>query len=196
MLISTLRWAVLLLVMVNSPPPLWSYFSLSLLAQYPTEIQLPAFPSLLSNIPSEHNHKSLTRLFNRRPRIACYALAITIFSLGLFRDFLYERALRHQPLHPSFHHPLIAYLLLLLGNLLVISSTYALGLTGTYLGDYFGILLDEPVTGFPFNITGAPMYYGSSMSFLGTALLYGRPAGVVLSGLVWVVYGIALRFEE
>lgn len=56
--------------------------------------------------------------------------------------------------------------------------------------------MDEPVTGFPFNITGAPMYYGSSLSFLGTALLYGRPAGVVLSGLVWGVYGVALGFEE
>lgn len=78
----------------------------------------------------------------------------------------------------------------------MISSTYALGLTGTYLGDYFGILLDEPVTGFPFNVMGAPMYNGSSLSFLGTALLYGRPAGLVLSGLVWVVYGVALRFEE
>ena len=43
---------------------------------------------------------------------------------------------------------------------------------------------------------GAPMYNGSSLSFLGTALLYGRPAGVVLSGLVWVVYGVALSFEE
>lgn len=58
------------------------------------------------------------------------------------------------------------------------------------------MLLDKPVTGFPFNIMGAPMYTGSSLSFLGTALLYGRPAGVVLSGLVWVVYGVALRFEE
>ncbi len=56
--------------------------------------------------------------------------------------------------------------------------------------------MDEPVTAFPFNITGAPMYYGSSLSFLGTALLYGRPAGVLLSGLVLGVYKIALGFEE
>jgi hypothetical protein len=56
--------------------------------------------------------------------------------------------------------------------------------------------MDEPVTAFPFNITGAPMYYGSSLSFLGTALLYGRPAGVLLSGLVFGVYKVALGFEE
>lgn len=73
---------------------------------------------------------------------------------------------------------------------------YALGITGTYLGDYFGILMDEMVTGFPFNVTDAPMYWGSSCSFLGTALLYGKPAGVVLTGLVVGAYWVALRFED
>lgn len=56
--------------------------------------------------------------------------------------------------------------------------------------------MDEPVTRFPFNITGAPMYYGSTMSFVGTALLYGRPAGLVLAGEVLVVYLVALSYEE
>ena len=92
--------------------------------------------------------------------------------------------------------PPIAYGLILLGNILVLSSTWALGITGTYLGDYFGILMDEPVTSFPFNVTGAPMYYGSTMSFLGTALLYARPAGVLLTLEVLVVYWVALGFEE
>ncbi len=78
----------------------------------------------------------------------------------------------------------------------MLSSTYALGIVGTYLGDYFGILMDAPVTGFPFNITGAPMYYGSTMSFFGSALIYGRPAGLVLAAEVLVVYLLALRFEE
>ena len=73
---------------------------------------------------------------------------------------------------------------------------YALGITGTYLGDYFGILMDERVTSFPFNITDAPMYYGSAMSFLGTALLFGKPAGVLLTAEVLAVYLVALRFEE
>lgn len=56
--------------------------------------------------------------------------------------------------------------------------------------------MDEPVTSFPFNITAAPMYYGSAMSFLGTALYYGKPAGVALTGLVLAVYMAALRFED
>jgi methylene-fatty-acyl-phospholipid synthase len=73
---------------------------------------------------------------------------------------------------------------------------WALGITGTYLGDYFGILMDEMVTGFPFNIMSAPMYYGSTMSFLGTALLFGKPAGILLTLEVLVVYLLALRFED
>ena len=73
---------------------------------------------------------------------------------------------------------------------------WALGVTGTYLGDYFGILMDEPVTGFPFNVTGAPMYWGSTCSFLGTALYMGKPAGVLLSVQVFFMYLVALQFEE
>jgi phosphatidylethanolamine/phosphatidyl-N-methylethanolamine N-methyltransferase len=73
---------------------------------------------------------------------------------------------------------------------------WALGFTGTYLGDYFGILMDHRVTSFPFNITSAPMYYGSTLSFLGTAILYGKPAGVILTAEVLVVYLVALGFEE
>lgn len=76
------------------------------------------------------------------------------------------------------------------------TSTYALGITGTFLGDYFGILMDDIVTGFPFNVCDAPMYYGSTMSFLGTALLYGKPAGLLLTAWVLAVYLVALQLEN
>jgi len=56
--------------------------------------------------------------------------------------------------------------------------------------------MDKKVTGFPFNVTDAPMYYGSTMSFLGSALVYGRPAGILLTCEVLVVYLVALRFED
>lgn len=56
--------------------------------------------------------------------------------------------------------------------------------------------MDEMVTGFPFDVVGAPMYWGSTMSFLGTALWYAKPAGVMLTAEVLVVYLIALRFED
>ena len=108
----------------------------------------------------------------------------------------YERALRNQPTSPVLHAPLVGYVLIGIGNTLVLSSMWALGITGTYLGDYFGILMDHKVEGFPFNITGAPMYYGSTCSFLGTAILYEKWAGVLLTAEVLVVYLVALSFEE
>ncbi|KAK3945559.1 phosphatidyl-N-methylethanolamine N-methyltransferase [Diplogelasinospora grovesii] len=160
-----------------------------------------AFNPLFWNIVArrEYRTKFLTRLFGGHAQAACYALAFTIFSLGLLRDFLYERALRHQPSHPLLEGDLATmagYALLACGNILVISSTWQLGITGTFLGDYFGILMDSMVTGFPFNITNAPMYYGSTMSFLGTALLYGKPAGILVTAEVLVVYLIAIQFEN
>lgn len=121
---------------------------------------------------------------------------MTIFSLGILRDSLYKSALDEQPLYPPLYHPALGVILFLIGNVLVLSSMWALGVTGTYLGDYFGILMDKKVEGFPFNVTGAPMYWGSTLSFLGTALYTGRTAGVLLTLEVFVMYLIALQFEE
>ncbi len=148
---------------------------------------------------TEYHNKILTRLFGGRSQTACYFLAAVIFSIGIVRDLLYERALRHQPSHPLLETDLATYTgyaLLACGNILVISSTWALGITGTFLGDYFGILMDKMVTGFPFNVTDAPMYYGSTMSFLGSALVYGKPAGILLTAEILVVYLVALAFEN
>ncbi|KAI0022878.1 methylene-fatty-acyl-phospholipid synthase [Xylariomycetidae sp. FL0641] len=157
----------------------------------------PTFWNIVAR--QEYHNKVLTKLFGGRSQTACYALAGTIFSLGLLRDFLYERALREQPSHPLLEQDgvkWLAYGLIASGNVLVISSTWMLGITGTFLGDYFGILMDDIVTGFPFNITDAPMYNGSTCSFLGTALLYGKPAGILLTAWVAIVYQVALRFEN
>ncbi|KAI1380323.1 phospholipid methyltransferase [Hypoxylon crocopeplum] len=160
-----------------------------------------AFNPLFWNIVArkEYHNKILTKLFGGRSQAACYGLAITIFSLGLVRDFLYERALRQQPSYPLLELEEVKYLaysLIAVGNILVVSSTWRLGITGTFLGDYFGILMDSIVTGFPFNVTDAPMYNGSTCSFLGTALLYGKPAGILLTAWVFVVYQIALKYEN
>ena len=40
----------------------------------------------------------------------------------------------------------------------------------SFLGDYFGILLNKKATSFPFNIMNNPMYWGSTMNFLGYSL--------------------------
>lgn len=168
------------------------------LVKVPIAPAAPFSDSSLTRLLEYHN-KLLTKVAGGNSLRACYGLAVTIFSLGIFRDLLYERALRDQPSYPLLETAVstyIAYALMATGNVLVISSMWALGLTGTYLGDYFGILMDDIVTGFPFNVTGSPMYYGSTMTFLGSALWYGKPAGILLTAEVLIVYLIALRFED
>jgi len=63
------------------------------------------------------------------------------------------------------------------------------------IGDYFGILMEERVTSFPFNVLDNPMYVGSTMSFFGTSFWFGKPVGFVLSVEVAVMYVFAMVLE-
>ncbi|KAK2824762.1 hypothetical protein FQN49_007499, partial [Arthroderma sp. PD_2] len=155
-----------------------------------------AFNPLFWNIVArqEYNNHFLTKIFGNKYN-GCYFLAVTIFSLGIIRDHLYNDALKNQPYFAAIHQPYLAYGLFAAGNVLVLSSMWALGITGTYLGDYFGILMDAPVTGFPFNITDAPMYWGSTMSFLAVTLYHGKPAGLLLTAEVYICYKVACLWE-
>ena len=91
--------------------------------------------------------------------------------------FRYHNALKDQPTIPilpndaPLHlHLTVPIALFVVGQTFVITSTFALGVTGTFLGDYFGILMDARVEGFPFNVVKDPMYVGSTLSFAATAL--------------------------
>ncbi|BGP19319.1 hypothetical protein JCM10213_006193 [Rhodosporidiobolus nylandii] len=147
----------------------------------------------------EYKNKILTKAAFGNPYWGCYGLAVAIFSLGILRDHLYKEALLDQPTHPFLHYTevkIVAAVLFAVGGTLVVTSMWALGVTGTYLGDYFGILMDHKVESFPFSVTSSPMYTGSTLSFLATALWYESPAGILLTFLVWLEYKIALRYED
>ncbi|KDR78184.1 hypothetical protein GALMADRAFT_245218 [Galerina marginata CBS 339.88] len=147
---------------------------------------------------NEYRNKTITRLFGGNTRYGCYFLAILIFSFGILRDNLYHRALLEQPqqaILPKEYATVVPAVLFFFGQLFVITSTWSLGVTGTFLGDYFGILMDHRVEGFPFNVLRDPMYVGSTMCFAATALWYERPAGLLITVYVYIVYIIALRFE-
>ncbi|KAH9925594.1 phospholipid methyltransferase [Epithele typhae] len=131
-------------------------------------------------------------------KYGCYFLALCIFSAGMVRDAIFHEALSEQPRTQLLPEPLniiVPVALFVMGQTFVITSTYALGITGTFLGDYFGILMDHRVEGFPFNVLRDPMYVGSTLSFAATSLWYERPAGLLITLYVYIVYVIALRFE-
>ncbi|KAI6009733.1 phospholipid methyltransferase-domain-containing protein [Pisolithus microcarpus] len=158
-----------------------------------------AFNPIAWNIVArnEYRKKTITRALGS-PYHGCYFLAILIFTFGLVRDHLYQCALLDQPRVPLLPKPfatLVPILIFVAGQVFVLTSTYALGITGTFLGDYFGILMDDRVEGFPFNVLRDPMYVGSTLCFAATALWYERPAGLLITLYVYIVYLIALRYE-
>ena len=159
---------------------------------------------LIWNCLARYLHFATSSLVPATPRVARYLLCcgMTVWILGFstLRDYLFHNTLQTQHPHPALQDlaPLthtLAYVLYAAGSTLVLGSFYQLGLTGTFLGDYVGILMDEPATGFPFNVLSDPMYVGSTMNFVASALLYDSPAGLLLATLVGVVYAIALQFE-
>jgi len=147
---------------------------------------------------NEYRNKTITKIFGGNARYGCYFLAASIFCAGMLRDSLFQKAIAEQPhvqLLPEPLNVIIPAILIGLGQIFVVTSTWQLGITGTFLGDYFGILMDHRVEGFPFNVLTDPMYVGSTMCFVGASLWYESPAGLLISLYVYVAYVIALRFE-
>ncbi|XP_007654817.1 phosphatidylethanolamine N-methyltransferase isoform X3 [Ornithorhynchus anatinus] len=145
----------------------------------------------------EHKTRSLSKAFGS-PYKACYCLGITILLLNFLRSYCFTRAVTSQPklegldCLAAYHTGLV---ILGVGVVFVLSSFLALGFVGTYLGDYFGILMDAKVTKFPFNVLDNPMYWGSTANYLGWSIMNASPTGLVLTAVVAVTYMVATLFE-
>lgn len=128
-----------------------------------------------------------------------YLFSLSVFTLGLFRDEIYRGAISEQATSPLLDNvlcKLLGFISFSAGSIFVLSSMYELGIVGTYLGDHFGFLFDERLVNFPFNVLDNPMYDGSTLCFLGTALFYGKPAGLFASAVVYAMYQVVLLIEE
>uniref|UniRef100_A0A8C6QL41 phosphatidyl-N-methylethanolamine N-methyltransferase n=1 Tax=Nannospalax galili TaxID=1026970 RepID=A0A8C6QL41_NANGA len=90
----------------------------------------------------EQRTRKLSRAFGS-PYLACYALGSIILLLNVLRSHCFTQAMMSQPKMEVLDNRTIYFLgLALLGGgvVFVLSSFFALGFTGTFLGDYFGIL--------------------------------------------------------
>lgn len=149
----------------------------------------------------EYRTHFLTRLCCGHRYVAAYALAFAIFMVSNVRSYLFHLAVEAQPhfvVHGAAATMLdaLGYALMGVGAVLVAASYYRLGIVGTYLGDYFGILMKERVTGFPYNVTDDPMYNGGTLIYLSDALLLRSYAGLALTLVVFVTYRIATHYFE
>lgn len=136
-----------------------------------TIIMAPLIWNCLARL--EYFTSFLSKVFLGR-RSGCLVLGAWIFSFSIYRDAVVHAAIRRQPTLDVLDSPIwhaVGVICGIVGAVFVLSSYYRLGFFGTYLGDYFGILMSERVTGFPFNITDHPMYDGSSLLFTAMAIM-------------------------
>lgn len=153
-------------------------------------------------VQNEHKKHTMEKFFGGKYR-ACYVMAAWIFFSSLYRDYLFQKALEtNRDLTLTSDKKIVDILhkvgtaSVAGGMTLVLSAYYRLGITGTYLGDYFGILMKERVTAFPFSVFENPMYLGSTLSFLGIALRENSSVGVALAAWVYGVYHVSTTYFE
>ncbi|KAM8888460.1 phosphatidylethanolamine N-methyltransferase [Synchiropus picturatus] len=145
----------------------------------------------------EHRTRNLSRMFGS-PYLACYVLGFVILLLNVYRSHSMTVAMKAQARWDVMDQTCVFYagvVLIVTGTILVVTSFLALGFTGTFLGDYFGILMEKKVTSFPFNVMENPMYWGSTANYLGLAFIGASPVGLILTAIVAVVYKLAIKFE-
>jgi len=150
----------------------------------------------------EYRTKFMSKIFGSG-ELGCYVMAALIFMIGLTRNAIVLVAVSRQiSLESYIDEPtvntlkVVGTLLIVAGLILAVSSMCRLGITGTYLGDYFGMYKTERVSAFPYSFCDNPMYVGSTIAFLGLATRMLSPTGFLLTGYIWIVYYIALHFEE
>ncbi|KAI0567812.1 Phosphatidylethanolamine N-methyltransferase [Gracilaria domingensis] len=157
-------------------------------------------PPLAWNIigPLEYFTKIPSRL-SVRPIIGVYISGAIIATLSVLRSVLFLVAIRSQPRLPELDTPYyhaVAGVVGAFGVSMFIGAYYRLGICGTYLGDYFGFLMNEKVTAFPFNVASNPMYDGSSLMHLAEAIMERSPAGILLSAWLFFCYRCGCILEE
>lgn len=130
---------------------------------------------LIWNILARLEYKThlLTFLACGNKYLGCYCLAIWIFCFSSYRDFMFHSVVESQPTLDLISAPVASFCFAVFagfGSILVMSSFYQLGITGTFLGDYFGILMSAKVEAFPFSVVSDPMYLGATLIFTGTTI--------------------------
>ncbi|XP_032618687.1 phosphatidylethanolamine N-methyltransferase [Chelonoidis abingdonii] len=137
-----------------------------------------AFNPLFWNVVARWEHK--TRVLSRvcgSPYTACYCLGAVILLLNFIRSH-WMSAFRLAKMNAD---------MFFLGLGLLLKKGIQ--------GDYFGILKEEKVTSFPFNVMDNPMYWGSTACYLGWSIMHASPAGLLLTAVVAVSYMIAMLYE-
>jgi protein-S-isoprenylcysteine O-methyltransferase Ste14 len=155
----------------------------------------PLFWNIVSRF--EYKTHSVSKVLGG-PKRGCSALAACILTLNYVRTATFHKTVDQYGYWEPLNNRLVeavGYLVVTAGTILVFASAWKLGFFVSFMGDYFGLLLNDKVTGFPFNVVNDPMYFGSGLVYLGLALQHASIVGLVLTACIAVSYAIAIRFE-
>lgn len=86
----------------------------------------------------EYKTKKISKLFGGNAKAAVYTIFVFIFTLGLSRNYLYKVVVDNQP-QMEWNETVckvLGYFFYTIGMILVVGSSWRLGIIGTYLGDY------------------------------------------------------------
>ncbi|KAK7195326.1 phosphatidylethanolaminen-methyltransferase-lik e protein [Novymonas esmeraldas] len=161
---------------------------------------------------NEYRRHTIEKLLGSK-KGGAYLMAVVIFFASLLRDYAFRTAIAYTPssvLPLLSTHVLgaanaatvrsamrgVGAALFAAGTTLVMSAFWRLGVTGTYLGDYFGILMEERITSFPFSHFENPMYLGATLNFLAASITENSAVGALLTGWLAVVYHISTKYFE
>lgn len=86
----------------------------------------------------EYNTKKISKLFCGNAKFAVYTIFVIIFTLGLTRNYSFKVVVDNSP-YLEWNENICKILGLIFyaaGMTLVVTSSWRLGIIGTYLGDY------------------------------------------------------------
>lgn len=148
----------------------------------------------------EFRTRFLTNLCGGSARAGIFAMAASILGFGFYRDWRLFLLMNSQP-HWAVVAPdeltckWLGHAIVFVGTSLVLSSCYKLGFYNTFLGDYFGVLMEKKVESFPFSVLNHPMYVGAALNFIGSSISNRSTCGLLMTVLAIVGYVAAAAAE-
>eukprot|EP00045_Choanoeca_perplexa_P023000 m.11593 g.11593 ORF g.11593 m.11593 type:complete len:250 (-) comp9851_c0_seq1:100-849(-) len=158
------------------------------------------------NLIPRYLGEPMIKAFGSR-RIAMLIFALYVMVTSFYREVVFVDAIEEDPVKTfAMFKSLDAFTLDLVtdklgwavtvfGLVLSSSAMYRLGIFGTYMGEFFGVMLKEKITSFPFSHFNNPMYLGSSLFHVGLALQAQSPVGAALALWVFYTYYLAGAYE-
>lgn len=145
-----------------------------------------------------------TKIFSKLAgdnRLAADIFAHILIEMGILRNYLFSRVIRHHThfeVEGTLSMIVTAIALLMVGSGFALNfmAYYRLGIHGIYYADYFDVLFPEMVTAFPYNVMNNPLYVGSTLLFVGNALFFRTPSGLLLGAVAWIMYKFASILEN